>query len=790
MAAKSFFCLNNGHLRWRRLAGLSSILLITHLALATVAAHESAATGPLLGLQAVAEPLPWFDSQPRYAAYDSATRSLAPDRTVAVTSSGRPPQEAPLQLQLSRYRYPFEDGHLDGLLRFDLPLGNTPRGTLRFSLCDEAGHEVSRATVASIPGSQLHFSYRFPAEMAGKGGALQVSWKHGRHLQGETKQQFVIAQAAPVATSGRIALTLPNPAKATFARLPLTVGIPFPNGLLSCNDNLRLLAADGTEIPLQAEITGRWSRFGSVKWVLCSFVVDLDGAPLELALEYGPDVQRTAHPDLALTRGSGFPTIDTGLLKLAANGLWHTDRDGNERQLLAPEALHGAFVEHADGAGYVGWGHRWQASRGRLYTMPKEADFTVEEQGSERVVLKTAGWYREAGSDAKFCKYLVRYHIYRNSPLVRIFHTWIYTGDSNHDTIRNMGWHFPLADLKPAGFLASADDSAAWLNGYYLRQHDHDEYALFDYAPPKQTDSTRELNHHFPARPLKERLQGGRSPGIMAATNHSHKLYIGVQDFWRNFPSSLMQEEQQLTFYQWPRYGRQRQHPIDPASHSEVWRLWFAHEGETLNLRLPRELTEAPIYVAECGPEPHYAHGRPDSVNAQGVAKTAEMWLYLRPLPEDDQIADELPALQGLHGDLFSVVVDPDWLCRSGAFYETVAVNQDDYPEYEAAYEDAVTSPLRQVERLSIYGKWLYGDLLGPGNLSTQEGGLYRTLRKSHQGWPYSWTQYVRSGNLAFRNFAQAATRMMSDIGFCHYVSDDVADFFATRLAPCLRGRP
>ncbi len=83
---------------------------------------------PLLGLQAVTDPLPWLVRARRYPAFDRSIRDLKPDQTVAVTSRGRPPMESPIHVRLSRFAYPAEDGHLDAIVRFDLDLDEQPPG--------------------------------------------------------------------------------------------------------------------------------------------------------------------------------------------------------------------------------------------------------------------------------------------------------------------------------------------------------------------------------------------------------------------------------------------------------------------------------------------------------------------------------------------------------------------------------------------------------------------------------------------------------------------------------------
>ncbi len=756
--------------------------IVTGMMVAWWSAGNSGRASDLLDIQAVREPLPWFDSEPNHPAYDRTIRDLRPNATAAVTSEGRPPLESPIALRLSRFHYPLEDGHLDALVRFDMDLDDQPRGQLHIELLDATGTVLSNAHLDSIPGSQLHFSYRIPDQMAGANGSLRVTWQQRRRTAGSAQAEFEVAPATDVVRTGRIALSVPNSSHARVAAAPITVGVPFPRGALMSADHIRLVDADGTEIPLQAVPTAHWSRFGSVKWVLCDFTVDLEGAARTLYLEYGPDVHRTPQAALAVSVEDGWPTVDAGRLRWDGEGLWLQPAVGGDPQpVLTRDALVGAFVEHTRGVNMADAAHSHIRTLGRQYFMGDNLQFEVEELGPEKVVLRTEGYYTQPGSDATFCRFVVRYVMHRNSPIMRIFHTWIYTGDGNRDPIRNMGWRFGLQGLQPAGFLSAFDPDAAWLDGYYLRQDEHDAFTWFSFDAPR-AGRRMVFDDAVPRRPLQEEGRGTRAPGVMSARNDGAQLFVGVQDFWQNFPSSLACEEDALTFYQWPRYGRERQHSALVEGVAHAWRLWFVHEGETLNFRLPQELTENPIYQAESRAEGHISYGQPDSINAQGVAKTAEMWLYLT--GADEAPADAVRVMQGLNEESLRAVVDPRWMADSGAFYEMAAEDHEAYPEYEEGYAEGIRSPLRQIERMGVYGKWIYGDLLRPANLDTLTAGLYRTFRKAHWGWPYSWTQFVRSGDLDLLRAAQAATRMMTDTAFCHYVSEEMEQFMAEELEP------
>ncbi|HRU06909.1 MAG TPA: hypothetical protein P5137_14170, partial [Candidatus Brocadiia bacterium] len=621
------------------------------------------AAGEDWGVMPVNETLPWFDARKAYRA-DYAPDGGEPPLVTAVTSATPAPMNAPLKLLLSRDVAPAEDGHLDAILWLDAPEGAQPSGSLSMSVKDAAGNTVSTQDVSPIPARRLFFSPRFGQTMAGKTGRVEVAWRKGA-TSATASAGFTVEPAAGAPAVGRVRLTIPNATAATVAAAPMTVGVPFPRGSLWSDANARLVDDKGAEIPLQTRVTARWSRFGSVKWLLCDFTLDLAGHSRDVFVEFGPEVTRQAQSAIAVTAGgAAAPMLDAGRL-LIDNGL-SFDPDGSRRfrKAMTADALCGAFVEDVNGVSYKGWGHKELVTGGRVFEASRDGAWQVEEQGPQKVVLRRKGWFKEAKGPGQFCQYDARLVVHRNSPLARLFFTWVYTGDSDADRIRNLGWRFGLQGLKPEGFLSSFDDPK-WLHGGFVVQHDHDKFDLMEEA----------------ARFPQKTGDGRRAPGVMAASGDGFRAYLGVKDFWQNFPAEMAFEKDAMVFYQWPRHGKPRSHTPDLGT---AYRLWFAHEGEVMDLRLPRELAEGPLYVAECGVEPHFAYGCPETVNAQGVAKTAEMWLFFT----DDKTpaVEAVKTLQGLNDESLRPVVDPVWLTGSGVFFEIGPAIDKARPDDERVY--------------------------------------------------------------------------------------------------------
>ncbi len=697
-------------------------------------------------------------AQPEVALFGSQRGRRTVDRVIQDVLNAWGTGFKPVHVLVSKGIYPASDGWLDAVVWLDEKAGalmkrhpamdelipsrrdEAAQGRLLFEVLTADGAVVLQDVLGqdsnAIPGHQLFLSFQLPAQSGAY--TFRVVWEDedGNEL-GRARQSFRVRADQDVPASGRIPLTVANPDGIVAPQVPVTVGVPFPRGALHDPARLRLVDEAGVEHPVQTLPTAHWARFGSIRWLLCDFGVALDGGPRTLYLEYGPDVTgATPAAEDVEPPTAGFPEVAAGRLQAGPDGL---DWQGSEpRRILEQAGLLGAFVERVDGT---------------VFRIPADADFEIEESGPQKSVVRARGWYEATGTDIDpFNQFDIRWLIYHDTPLVRVLHTWIYTGDSNEpaDRIANMGWRFVTGpqDMQE-GFLTSFEEPWTQLAGQRLLQYDDAAFEVADGATVEE---------------------GHRAPGVFSATRDGWRVWFGTKDFWQTYPSELAYEEDALVFYAWPRHGRPRREA--PESTGRAWRLDFAHTGEVMDLSLPLAYVEDPIYGQAEERGHHFRAGDPASVSAQGLARTTEMWLHWQPVEEDPAAA--LALLRALDGERLRAVVDPAWLRATEAMYEIHPYDPDRYPEEEALYELYARKPMRQVEHMGVYGMWLWGDLLRVPNMEERTADLYRAFRKGHHGWPYSWIPFARSGDPEYFKFAEAATRYMTDVAFCHYFTEEL----------------
>ena len=171
--------------------------------------------------------------------------------------------------------------------------------------------------------------------------------------------------------------------------LPVTFGVPFAEGALTCTDCWRVVDAVGAPVPAQFLVTNEWrTPSGGVQWLLVDLLVQLaDGTAPAMFLEFGPSVTTpTFATNLSVQAAPSGVAVDTGALSTSVENLG----------TFSLRAGTGAEVPAATAAR------------------------VVEKTGPVRAVVKYSGTYPGLG------EHTTRYHFYDGQPYVRIHHTMVW----------------------------------------------------------------------------------------------------------------------------------------------------------------------------------------------------------------------------------------------------------------------------------------------------------------------------------------------------------------------------
>ncbi len=359
-------------------------------------------------------------------------------------------------------------------------------GSLVRTVIDEEGHWANHRVVLTELLPDTTYCYR-----------LRARDRDGNVVESDTRT-FVTSPPPHVIGStkaGRIPLTIRNSSDAPYKSVPMTHGVPFPKGVLGSSEHLRLLAPDGSEIPLQARTLGEWLD-GSVKWALLDFQVERSEIPRigtdvpQIAeqvytLEYGTEIRRKQFDTpLAIHEDENTVTIDTGRLTIRI-----------DKSRFAP------FAEiQRDNQPYV-TGSRIVVNgvNGEAYVSTNAPPdlVEIEEAGPVRCVVRVEGRHLSADGEALF-QSICRIHAYAGLPFVRLEHTFVNdNAGENFTEIASMYLYLdtPLGNREEME-IRQTHDNRCVING---------EIRL-------------------------ERAHGGSSAG---------GLNVAMPDFWQQYPKSL-----------------------------------------------------------------------------------------------------------------------------------------------------------------------------------------------------------------------------------------------------------
>ncbi|HVR76477.1 MAG TPA: hypothetical protein VMT52_19260 [Planctomycetota bacterium] len=113
------------------------------------------------------------------------------------------------------------------------------------------------------------------------------------------------------------------------ARIPVSVGIPFPRGLVAGIDSLRILDAESRPLPCQWKVLSSWPGGDGVRWLLADFVATAPGdRDAELRVVPAEAAGAPSFEPLELVETAGEIRIDTGaaVFTLSRNPLRITAR--------------------------------------------------------------------------------------------------------------------------------------------------------------------------------------------------------------------------------------------------------------------------------------------------------------------------------------------------------------------------------------------------------------------------------------------------------------------------------
>jgi len=447
-----------------------------------------------------------------------------------------------------------------------------------------------------------------------------------------------------------VMLTVRNPHPAAAESTPITTGLPFPRGALGDDAHLRLLDADGRELPLQTEVTARWQD-GSVQWVLLDFLATVPAqSRAQFAVEYGSAVERTVRPEgITIERAGDALIVDTGVVEAIINP------ESSERVLATLDEGLGdrltvnlpvAAICVVDEAGFGSMGD----------TMAVE----IEREGPLAVVVKVSGPHENQDGETLF-RYVSRYHFTAGSGLVRLQHT--VENDQVDQTLTRIDQYMIGLRVFPG------EDATVTVEG-------GEDGPVSFAARDGHCVLNQDLDNHWSLTCPGVEREGERGPAAIDVSDEARGLWVGLRHFWQKWPSELVwhYEAKGLGINLLPEFDDDRY--AEPGDAIESDRLYY--------------------HVRDGGYRLHW-----------GMSFTREIWLGFH---EGNAWPDAWA--QQLREPLIAVA-EPEWYCASGAFGEQLPRTEGLFPEYEEMVGRIFDLLMQRRENNRSYGFLNFGDWWG-----------------------------------------------------------------------------
>lgn len=555
-------------------------------------------------------------------------------------------------------------------------------------------------------------------------------------------------------------------------------GVPFAKGEIDDSYTFTLTDAQGLPIPTQSWVMARHND-GSVKWMgFYASIAPEQSQGLKLAPFKGANRMRPA-PNLLKEDNGNELTLNNGLFDITFS--------------KSGEALVSSIV--MDGKTVAANGHlvcRLEDRSEAESNILKYNDFTskinsveLERDGNVAAVVKVEGVHKAVDGDREWLPFTVRFYVFRDSPAIRMVHTFIFDGDQHTDYIKGIGVEFDIPfreELHNRHVRFAGADNGIWGESAlpftyhrrimvegdnrdlhaaqtqgerminYAEMNDNAKYLLDNWAKWddfKLVQSTSDgftIQKRTGAHSSWVGTAGGdRARGMVVAGDVSGGLGVSLKNFWQSFPAELNANDM-----------------LEKSGKIIVW-MW-SPSADAMDLRhydiVGHSLNSSYEDYVEGYSTPY------------GIARTSDLTLF--PFAEMPS-REEISRMADIGQDIVQVMVTPQYLHDKRAFgvWSLPAEDGNDTRQFIEQEIDAMLKFYENaVETQNWYGFWNYGDLMHSYDVSRHTwnydvgGRAWHNTELAPDLW--LWYGFIRSGRADFYRMASSMTRHTSEVDAYH----------------------
>ncbi len=310
-----------------------------------------------------------------------------------------------------------------------------------------------------------------------------------------------------------IELVATEPGAVGRRNFPLTVGLPFPRGLLPAGDPVTMF--DGTGAPQAVQTRVMETHVdGSARWMLLDYQADM------------PPLGDSKHL-LALGRDGTEPASGRrieikrrGRRLAVANGALELEIDGARCRPLERISKDGETLS----TGGIEFRIISEAEESFLASNDRQSRFEIEERGPMRTLMRWEGSH-VGGQGTKHFDFIVRLTVYAGNPFVRVDHTLVNRLDPGVTKVREVVAELPIR-LPGAANYTAAD--------VFRRP------TTYSAETPMRLEQSR-LGHFRIVGAAGDVLKevDNNSMGWLDASGSRHGVLLAGKNFWQNYPKAI-----------------------------------------------------------------------------------------------------------------------------------------------------------------------------------------------------------------------------------------------------------
>lgn len=585
--------------------------------------------------------------------------------------------------------------------------------------------------------------------------------------------------AEPESAGKQVNITVENNKKGA----PITLGIPFAKGELNSVDHLKLMTADGKEIPCQTTEVSNWGPADdSVKWVWVFFFSE---ETQDYVLEYGDGIVPMLPSEKIIStnnmRPQGGIDVNTGPLSFSIHKMGNgfldevfldSNGDGtfDKEELIvsSPGENRGSFLDLLDDSGI-------DASKAVINEV-----FREKGSGPMHTIFRIEGTYTYSREDNNLSPFTIWLHAYAGKSFIKVLHTMTYTGvPDKHKKLD--GEHANIATQNSKILTEQTEDDKGWTQpndqiaavGLQLKYHLDENVSVSmplydgswqdDNATPvleevsvnseepvqllqkgpgyRKSTSLRSLYLNgfkedsnkeeeveeldFEATVSKgpnQMAQSQRAKGWLNITDGKRGVGVGIKNFMKEYPKGI---------------------EVDPENSTLLGSVWPIENG--------------PMSFARHNSEPD--GGMLDNF-AQGITKTTEFIYYFHSNENVDDVGEKMDYV------IESPVAHttPEWYAASKV-YGNMAPMSSEHPEFENALQYRYQWWAYNQKHEPWYGMFNYGD----GKSYFFNGRWVQWTNNEPTVDFMLWTNFMRTGDPEYFKLAQAMSRHTMDVDNIHW---------------------